>query len=53
MGKKELIDKGETQSVEFKESLGLKDEIGETVAAFSNSDGGTVIVGVSDFRQVK
>jgi len=27
---------------------GLKDEIGETVSAFSNSDGGTVIIGVSN-----
>ena len=45
---KELIEKGETQSLEFKESLRLNDEIGETVSAFSNSDGGTVIVGVSD-----
>jgi ATP-dependent DNA helicase RecG len=44
----ELIERGETQSLEFKESLRLKDEIGETVSAFSNSDGGTVIVGVSD-----
>ncbi|HJH25414.1 MAG TPA: hypothetical protein C5S37_01290 [Methanophagales archaeon] len=44
----ELIEKGETQSLEFKESLRLKDEIGETISAFSNSDGGTVIVGVSD-----
>ncbi|MGB7532724.1 MAG: ATP-binding protein [Halobacteriota archaeon] len=44
----ELIERGETQSVEFKESFGLKDEIGETVSAFSNSDGGTVIVGVSN-----
>ena len=34
--------------MEFKESLKLKDEIGETVSAFSNLDGGTVIVGVSD-----
>ena len=32
----------------FKESLRLKDEIGETVSAFSNSDGGTILVGVSD-----
>ena len=48
MGIKELIDKGETQSLEFKESLRLKDGIGETVSAFSNSYGGTVIVGVSD-----
>jgi ATP-dependent DNA helicase RecG len=48
MGIKEHIEKGETQSLEFKESLGLKDEIGETVSSFSNSDGGAVIVGVSD-----
>ena len=45
---KELIERGETQSLEFKESLRLKDEIGETVSAFSNSDGGAVIVGVSN-----
>ena len=49
---KELIERGETQSLEFKESLRLKEEIGETVSAFSNSDGGTVIVGVSDSRGV-
>jgi ATP-dependent DNA helicase RecG len=48
MGIKELIDRGESQSLEFKESLKLKDEIGETVSAFSNSDGGIVVVGVSD-----
>jgi len=48
MDKKELIGKGESQNLEFKESLKLKEEIGETVSAFSNSDGGTVIVGVSD-----
>jgi len=44
----ELVERGESQSLEFKESLRLKDEIGETISAFSNSDGGTVIVGVSD-----
>jgi len=38
---KELIERGETQNLEFKESLRLKDEIGETISAFSNSDGGT------------
>ena len=48
MNKKEPIERGESQSLEFKESFGLKEEIGETVSAFSNSDGGTVIVGVSD-----
>jgi len=44
----ELISRGESQNPEFKESLRLKDEIGETVSAFSNSDGGVVLVGVSD-----
>jgi ATP-dependent DNA helicase RecG len=39
---------GATQSLEFKESLKLKDEIGEAVSAFSNSEGGMVAVGVSD-----
>ena len=33
--------------MEFKESLKLRDDIGETVSTFSNSDGGTVMVGVS------
>ena len=32
----------------FKESLRLKDGIGETVSGFSNSDGGFILVGVSD-----
>jgi predicted HTH transcriptional regulator len=48
MEMKEHIGKGETQNLEFKKSLRLKDEIGETVSAFSNSDGGTILVGVSD-----
>ncbi len=48
MDLKKLTGRGESQSLEFKESLRLKDEIGETVSAFSNSDGGVVLVGVSD-----
>jgi len=44
----ELISRGESQSLEFKKSLRLKDEIGETISAFSNLDGGVVLVGVSD-----
>jgi len=48
MNKKELIDRGESQDLEFKESLRLKDEIGENVSAFSNSNEGVVLVGVSD-----
>ena len=45
---KELTRRGETQNLEFKEFLKLKDEIRETVSAFSNLGGGTVMVGVSD-----
>jgi ATP-dependent DNA helicase RecG len=48
----ELISRGESQNLEFKESLGLKDEIGETVSALSNLDGGVVLVGVSDGGRV-
>ncbi|NOR77772.1 MAG: hypothetical protein GQ523_04970 [Methanophagales archaeon] len=48
MEMKELIGKGESQNLEFKESLKLKEEIGETVSAFSNSDGGVVLVGIFD-----
>ena len=52
MDLKELIERGETQSLEFKESLKRKDEIGETVSAFSNSDGGVVLVGISNSGRV-
>ena len=46
-----LIEKGETERVEFKESLRLKDEIGEQVSAFSNSKGGVIFVGVKDTKE--
>src|SRR3989344_9256547 len=49
----ELIKKGENERVEFKESLSVKDEIGESVSAFSNSEGGVILVGVSDKREIK
>jgi len=48
MNLKELIKKGESEKVEFKKSLRLKDEIGETVSAFSNFREGKIIVGVDD-----
>lgn len=49
---KKLIDGGESQCLEFKESLGLLNEIGETISAFSNSNDGSVIIGVSDNRKI-
>lgn len=48
MNIKELIKKGESENIEFKKSLQLKDEIGETASAFSNTKGGTIIVGFDE-----
>jgi len=53
MDLEKLISQGESEIVEFKESLQLKDEIGETISAFSNSKGGTILIGVSDKKKIK
>lgn len=47
-----LIKEGESQSFEFKQSLGLKEEIGETVSAFSNTNDGVILIGISDSGEV-
>lgn len=49
---KNLIKEGESEKTEFKESLSLKDEIGKTVSAFSNSNNGIIVVGVNDFGKI-
>jgi predicted HTH transcriptional regulator len=43
-----LICKGENESLEFKESLRLKEEIGQAVSAFSNANGGFILIGILD-----
>ena len=43
-----LIYRGENESLEFKESLRLKEEIGQAVSAFSNANGGSILIGISD-----
>jgi len=43
-----LILGGENEQVEFKPSLSQKDKIMECVSAFSNTRGGTILVGVTD-----
>ena len=48
---KALVRKGESEKVEFKESL--DEEALETISAFVNSKGGTVLIGVSDKGVVK
>ena len=47
-----LIYKGENESLEFKESLRLKDEISQAVSAFSNANGGSILIGISNDGKV-
>lgn len=44
----ELIEQGEGQRVEFKQSFSADNEAIETVCSFANADGGSVLIGVSD-----
>ena len=48
MNLRELIAKGESETLEFKKSLSEWKEIVETVSAFSNTKGGTIVVGISN-----
>lgn len=45
---KKILLEGESEKVEFKNSLSEEDEILETICAFLNSSGGTILVGVDD-----
>jgi ATP-dependent DNA helicase RecG len=45
---KQFITQGENQTVEFKSSLKLMNEIGETISALANTSGGVILIGVSD-----
>ena len=47
-----LISRGENECLECKESLRLKDEIGQAVSAFSNANGGSILIGVSNDGKV-
>lgn len=48
----EMIRRGESEKLEFKESLSLRDEIGKAISAFSNTNGGIILVGVTDVGSV-
>ncbi len=48
----EIIRKGESEDVEFKKSLSEMKEILETVCAFLNTKGGTILIGVDDKGKV-
>ncbi|PHS28850.1 MAG: ATP-dependent DNA helicase [Alkaliphilus sp.] len=48
----EEISKGESKCLEFKEMLPKSESIVKTVIAFSNTNGGKLIIGVNDTRQI-
>lgn len=52
MNLKEVVPRGESEVLEFKKSVSEWKEIIETVSAFSNTKGGTIIIGVDDNRRV-
>lgn len=47
-----MIAKGEDQSVEFKLDLGKTEEFLESIVAFANTKGGTILIGVYDDGRV-
>jgi ATP-dependent DNA helicase RecG len=47
-----LLNEGESERVEFKPSLSQTDKILECVSAFSNTNGGTLVIGVRDTGEV-
>lgn len=49
----EIISNGESSYIEFKEEAVKAKDLGEEFIAFSNSEGGTVIIGVSDDGEIK
>ncbi|MEA2091991.1 MAG: ATP-binding protein, partial [Campylobacterota bacterium] len=49
---KKLITQNENRKLEFKEVFPTKDKIIKTAIAFSNSQGGDLIIGVSDDKKV-
>ncbi len=49
----EIIKKGESERVEFKESLAEIKEILQTIVAFANSKGGIILIGVNDNGEIK
>ncbi|MEA1999068.1 MAG: putative DNA binding domain-containing protein [Euryarchaeota archaeon] len=48
----ELIEKGEDSQTQFKERFGSIDSLAAEICAFSNSNGGDIIVGVSDDGEI-
>jgi len=49
---RELIRRGETETVEFKEDIGKPEEFAETAVAFANGKGGIILLGVDDHANI-
>ena len=49
---KALINQGENQFIEFKEQKVHPDSIAKEMAAFANTQGGTILIGVSDQAEI-
>lgn len=47
-----LINEGESKTLEFKENLPKNESIAKTVIAFSNTSGGKLIIGINDKREI-
>lgn len=45
---KELIEKGETSTVQFKGNITNERSIAQEMVAFANSRGGTILIGIDD-----
>ena len=48
----ELIKQGESEKLEFKKSLAEREEILRTITAFSNTSGGTIIIGIDERKNI-
>ena len=49
---KTMVEKGENSHVEFKKNIPKIKEFVESVSAFSNSEGGIILIGVDDNRKI-
>jgi hypothetical protein len=49
---RELIRRGESDMIEFKEDIGKTEEFAETAVAFANAKGGVIVLGVDDHANV-
>jgi CRP-like cAMP-binding protein len=48
----DLVQRGESETVEFKSSIEYKDSIAQAICAFMNNRGGAVLIGVNDQGRV-